>query len=146
MKRVPAEVPQEVRMLLEHQHVDSLTRQHEPEHRPRRATADHTARRLPNLSGLLGLHGTASFPLISGDRLHVRLDDLFDLLLRWRTRRPFGEQAVEDGISEQGSYEHACRRVSAYVRTDYPALPALLDKDGEAPHGPLGHAGTEEPT
>src|SRR5688500_3925690 len=108
-------------MLLEHQHVDSLARQHEPEHCPRGATADHTARRTPNLTGLLGLHGTASFPLSSGDRLHVYLDDLFDLLLCRRARRPFCKEAVEDGISEQGSHEYAGRRFPVYVGTYHPA-------------------------
>jgi hypothetical protein len=44
VERVSAEVPEEVSMLLEHEYVDPLARQHEPEHRPGRAAADHTAR------------------------------------------------------------------------------------------------------
>src|SRR5687768_18097778 len=103
MKGVPAEVPQEVGMLLEYQHVDPLTRQHEPEHRSGWTAADHTTRRPPERFGLLSLHGTASFRLSSGERLHVQIHDVFEPLLSRRKRRSFGEEAVEDGVGEQGS-------------------------------------------
>ncbi len=43
MDRVTAEVPQEVRVLLEHHDRHPGARQQEPEHHPRRATADDAA-------------------------------------------------------------------------------------------------------
>ena len=42
---VAAEVPQEVRVLLEHGDLDPGTGQQQPEHHPRRAAPDHAARR-----------------------------------------------------------------------------------------------------
>src|SRR5829696_1137911 len=133
-------------MLLEHHHVDPLASQHEPEHRPGWSAADHTARGPPEPFGLLGFHGIASFPLSSGDRLHVQIDDLFDLLLCRRTRRPFGKEAVEDSVGEQGSYEHTCRRFAEATHAETAREPELsvVPREGVEAHR---HAyAAEEPT
>ncbi len=96
---VPPEVPQEVAVLLQHEHVDPLAGQQQPQHRPRRTAADDAAGCVLNVAGLSGellRPGTLPGGLLRV-RFHVYVGHVQVSL------RPFGFRSPQTPWIVQGS-------------------------------------------